>query len=227
MNYKEKIIETATELFAKKGYEKTTIEEIIRETGCSKGGFYHHFKSKDEVLEYTIESYLVELKDYFSQLVIDEYDDFSMKFNQVYEFITEYKSRQLENWDDIKNVFIFSGNERMLRTLNRKFSETVNGIYGQIILQGLAKDEINVDYPLAIAELCTRQVLWIYEAATKTLKNQNTKESFNTLLDFSEKLISQQLGLNRNQIKYKACSQAYQEKILMMYFANEKEDGND
>ncbi len=227
MNYKEKIIETATALFAKKGYEKTTIEEIIRQTGCSKGGFYHHFKSKDEVLEYTIESYLVELKDYFSQLVIYEYDDFSMKFNQVFDFITEYKLSQLENWDDIKNVFIFSGNERMLRILNRKFSEIVNGIYCQIILQGSANDEIKVDYPREIAELCTRQVLWIYDAAVKTLKNQDTKDSFDTLLDYSEKLISQQLGLNSNQIKYKECSQVYQEKILMMYFANVKEDGND
>lgn len=223
MNLKDKIIETATELFSSNGFEKTTIEEIIREASCSKGGFYHHFKSKDEVLEHIIDSYLVEFKEYFKQLVIVEYDDFPVKFNKVYDFITGYKTKQLENWKDIKNVFIFSGNERALRSLNRKFKEVVNKIYYQLILQGLAKKEIVVDFPKETAELCTKQVLWIFDAAVQTIKNTNALNSFNTLLDYSEKLISQQLGLETGHIKYKECSLAYQRKIIMMYSANEKE----
>ncbi len=44
------IIDSALPLFLEKGFEKTSIEEICRHCKLSKGGFYHHFKSKDELL---------------------------------------------------------------------------------------------------------------------------------------------------------------------------------
>lgn len=227
MDLKDKIIQTATELFTKNGFENTPIEEIIRKAGCSKGGFYHHFKSKDEVLEHIIDNLLKELMAYFDQPVVSDDTDFPEQFNQVYDFITGYKINQLEDWKGIKNVFIFSGNERALRTLNRKFTELVKDLYLQLILQGSEKEEITTDYPEETAELCARQVLWIYDSAIKTLKDPNTLDSYETLLDFSEKLIARQLGLKDGQIKYKDCSLEYQKKIIMMYSANEKEQEND
>lgn len=46
-----RIVDTATTLFMKKGYEATTIQDIINELGdLSKGAIYHHFKSKDEIV---------------------------------------------------------------------------------------------------------------------------------------------------------------------------------
>ena len=44
------IIDAAMEIFLKKGYENTTMESIAKKAGISKGGLYHHFKSKDMVL---------------------------------------------------------------------------------------------------------------------------------------------------------------------------------
>ena len=44
----EKIVDISAELFAKKGYEQTSIQDILDATGLSKGGLYHHFKSKDD-----------------------------------------------------------------------------------------------------------------------------------------------------------------------------------
>ena len=47
---KERIIETALELFQHKGYHGVSIDEIVDIAGTSKGGFYHKFKSKDALL---------------------------------------------------------------------------------------------------------------------------------------------------------------------------------
>lgn len=44
------ITDAALEIFLKKGYENTTMESIAKKAGISKGGLYHHFKSKDMVL---------------------------------------------------------------------------------------------------------------------------------------------------------------------------------
>ncbi len=45
-----KILQVAARLFAKKGYEKVSIEEIAWKLNLTKGSLYHYFKSKEEVL---------------------------------------------------------------------------------------------------------------------------------------------------------------------------------
>ena len=48
---KQEILDTAQRLFFDRGYENTAIQDILDEMGLSKGGFYHHFGSKLELLE--------------------------------------------------------------------------------------------------------------------------------------------------------------------------------
>lgn len=46
------ILETAMKLFAEKGYEHTSIQDIINNLGgLSKGAIYHHFRSKEDILD--------------------------------------------------------------------------------------------------------------------------------------------------------------------------------
>ena len=52
---KDEIIENADQLFYKKGFEKTSFADIANEVNISRGNFYHHFKSKDEILSAVIE----------------------------------------------------------------------------------------------------------------------------------------------------------------------------
>lgn len=47
----KKILEVSLELFAEKGYDKTTMQDIVSALGMSKGAIYHHFKSKEELLD--------------------------------------------------------------------------------------------------------------------------------------------------------------------------------
>ena len=49
-NTKGKIIEAAWRLFYQLGYDNTTVDEIIEESGTSKGSFYHYFEGKDALL---------------------------------------------------------------------------------------------------------------------------------------------------------------------------------
>ena len=51
----EKILNTSAKLFIEKGYEQTSIKDILDELNLSKGGLYHHFKSKEEILEAVIQ----------------------------------------------------------------------------------------------------------------------------------------------------------------------------
>lgn len=47
---RQELLNAAEMLFCQNGYEKTSVQDILNVTGLSKGGFYHHFASKDEVM---------------------------------------------------------------------------------------------------------------------------------------------------------------------------------
>ena len=49
-NTKGKIVSAAWKLFYQQGYDETTIEEIVEESGTSRGSFYHYFEGKDALL---------------------------------------------------------------------------------------------------------------------------------------------------------------------------------
>lgn len=51
---KNEIIDTAARIFGQKGYDKSSVNDILNTIGIAKGTFYHYFKSKEEVLDAVI-----------------------------------------------------------------------------------------------------------------------------------------------------------------------------
>lgn len=52
---KRKIFETSMKLFADKGYDATSVEEITATVGVAKGTLYYHFSSKEEIFHFLVE----------------------------------------------------------------------------------------------------------------------------------------------------------------------------
>jgi AcrR family transcriptional regulator len=59
---KNSIMEAATALFAREGYEATGVAEICEQAGVSKGAFYYHFDSKENVFLTLIDTWLTTLE---------------------------------------------------------------------------------------------------------------------------------------------------------------------
>lgn len=55
---KQLIMEKALELFAENGFEATSVQQITERCGISKGAFYLHFKSKDELIHSLIDQFM-------------------------------------------------------------------------------------------------------------------------------------------------------------------------
>lgn len=66
---REKIFEAALEVCAEHGYHGTRMDEIVRRSGVSKGGVYHHFKSKRELF--------LQLFDVLTERILQEAEGFS------------------------------------------------------------------------------------------------------------------------------------------------------
>ncbi len=54
---REEIVGEAVRLFAEKGFRNTSVNDILNAVKIAKGTFYYYFKSKEELLDYAIESY--------------------------------------------------------------------------------------------------------------------------------------------------------------------------
>ncbi|URN95628.1 MAG: TetR/AcrR family transcriptional regulator [Candidatus Pristimantibacillus lignocellulolyticus] len=72
MSKKELIIKHAVELFAEKGFESTSIQEITEKCGISKGAFYLSFKSKDELIISIIDHFMMGIINNIDQAVISD-----------------------------------------------------------------------------------------------------------------------------------------------------------
>lgn len=55
---REHVLSTAEQLILQRGYSGTSIEEIIGQAGITKGGFFYHFKGKDDLARNLILRYL-------------------------------------------------------------------------------------------------------------------------------------------------------------------------
>ena len=58
MDTKSSIMETTFKLFLKKGFNNVSLNEIIKESGITTGGFYYHFDSKDTLIVEVIKKYI-------------------------------------------------------------------------------------------------------------------------------------------------------------------------
>lgn len=58
MKTENEILEKAFDLFLKKGFSESSTNEIIREAGLTKGGFYYSFKSREDLVRRVIEKYI-------------------------------------------------------------------------------------------------------------------------------------------------------------------------
>ena len=65
---KTKILNSALELFARKGYSNTSISDIAKSAGISKGLAYNYFESKQNIIESVIEILFLEIGNMFVAL---------------------------------------------------------------------------------------------------------------------------------------------------------------
>lgn len=78
---KNSILEKSLLLFFEKGFKNVTMNDILKATGLSKGGFYHHFESKEALFS--------ELADTLLLSVVEiPYEDFNKQ--SLYSFYLDY-----------------------------------------------------------------------------------------------------------------------------------------
>ena len=92
---KRQILECALKVFCEKGYDATTINDIVKKAKCSHGLFYHYFNSKKSIFDALTEIRGKGLFDFLDEVIADD-SNYLMKLKKM----TEYTFNNMKN-DDI------------------------------------------------------------------------------------------------------------------------------
>lgn len=80
----ENILTTASTLFLEKGYDQTNIQDILDALHLSKGGLYHHFSSKEEILEAVMKRHAQQMHQHLREMITKtKADNAKEKLKQV------------------------------------------------------------------------------------------------------------------------------------------------
>lgn len=200
---REHIIQTALLLFGEKGYEATSVECIIRASGLSKGGFYHHFASKEELLEEVAQLFIfdiIKLADSYEKRTdlnaLQKLNSFFREVNQMkIEKSAEVLAFLQELYADSKNIrlewLVFHHTQQQLRPL-----------FLHIIDQGIKEKVFHTDYPEETAEYLIRLILihqrHIGELFSQSMKSNELSASgvIERKYSFLQKTMEDLLGLD-------------------------------
>lgn len=149
-NTVDNIIEVSYKLFVEKGYDKSSIQDIIKELGLSKGAIYHHFRSKEEIL-YAVLNREQEKNNMLLDSIISEIDGCSGK-----EKLTKVLNQLITNNDiNTTNKFLINlGNnskvivETIIQTVNKDSLK-----FYHLIQEGVEDGSLEIDFPKECSEL--------------------------------------------------------------------------
>lgn len=196
-------MEASYELFSSKGYDQTTVSDIIKMVGSSRGGFYHHFNSKEEILEIIVDEFIDELSGLYNATIEQHLGSSIELFNRIFTIFHEYKIGQLKDWRKLQKIFSFQGSHSIILRIAREFEELTTKIYTKIIKKGIDQGEFSVKYPKALAGLWTREMIHINRRVRKEFfqYDEFQRATFLEDLKFIENMINRELGLEVNTIE--------------------------
>jgi|GEM_PF-456867 len=180
-NYNEKsqaIINKANKLFLSQGFEKTTVDEIIKSLEISKGTFYHYFKSKEELLDAVINN--------FSELFIEKLKpiietndlDAIEKLNEYFKLNQNLKSLNKTIILETINVFYKDENLLYVKRLNKSLMTLLAPQLEKILEQGIKEDVLKISDSKEIAMLIVN--------LSFILRNRIIEELFNEIVDIKQ-----------------------------------------
>lgn len=128
---KLELLKIAYKMFLSKGYENTSIDEIIEEAKIAKGTYYYHFKSKEQMLEEVI------------QMMIDEYE---MRANEILNSDLDLPEKMIgiitsfrPNNDEFQIVDTLNRQDNLImhNKINRQVIERVVPMLSKIVEEGV------------------------------------------------------------------------------------------
>lgn len=193
MNTREMILEVAFQGFLEEGFEKISLNELIKRTGLTKGAFYYHFASKNELLSEILFKYFHAYIERNIDLISNFHGSVAEKLNIAIESITNVQARISEicseNIDPKAFLMLFyEGLKRddQLREHNQRYQRKALASVTAVMEQGQANGEVRRDISAQqIANLlfaCVRGSMFDWVVMDKEILGMTLRENLQTFV---------------------------------------------
>lgn len=180
---REKILEAAKKLFLEKGYDKTTIQDIVSELGgLTKGAIYHHFKSKEDIMDALSDKMFLENNSF--DTVRKRKDLNGLQKMKLAMTLNQSDEERLEL---SKQAIPILKNPRILAGMIESNRRVLSPFWLELIEEGNNDGSIHTQYAKELSELLPLFDLWltpsIYPASTEEMCHKFTfiKELFDCM----------------------------------------------
>lgn len=165
------IVDVSLKLFIEKGYDSTSIQDIINHLGgLSKGAIYHHFKSKDEIFEAVCAKMSSESDDYYRRIRDDATKSGLERLRTIIR--SAYLNPIHDAWIAMMQQFL--KDPKFLTNQIAQIYELVAPVYIQPIIEiGMADGSIETENPKELAEvLMTLFNIWLNPVIVKSTREE-------------------------------------------------------
>jgi len=192
VSLKEQIIHQSMRLFSLHGFLNTSMRDILEAANTSKGGFYNHFKSKEDLLF----AVLGEARRLWRERSLAGLDQTASTVEKIRKFLTNYRDNYLGDRDSIPGGCIFVALAMELADqkphLAREVSEGMSGLKRMILRllkEGIASGEIRENVSAqAAAELIFSGLLGASLIYSVDKSIENLDRSIGILIDYLDGL---------------------------------------
>jgi AcrR family transcriptional regulator len=133
------LVDCAQGLFLTRGYERTTINDVITATGLSKGAFYHHFRAKEELLEAIAARFARESLGFIGQLNADRDLDALARLNLLLSLSREWKREHIAELRAMFTTLLRPDNAMLYQRIVAAVFDVVTPALAEIIEKGEAE----------------------------------------------------------------------------------------
>lgn len=145
---RQEIVDTAKNLFLRKGYEQSTMQDVMKQLEIAKGTIYHYFKSKEELLEAVVH---MMADDYFAKVrkIVDETEGDAVKRLNSFFNAANVEDDEMELLEQMHSPGNIGLHTRQLAVTLTKLAP----LLAEIIEQGVQEKVFKVKHALETAEL--------------------------------------------------------------------------
>ena len=214
-------IAAANELFFTKGYASTSVNDLIKYVGVSKGAFYHHFDSKQAVLEAWSEDMLVQYRGVIGGLLDQPGLNAKTKWETLLRRTHQWEIGQKDIMLSFFRIINMDENLQLKHNFMQKVSALLAEYYEAILCQGNEERVFDVPSPDVTARLMVSVVNGFSEELTrKMLSNDKISELLDEVV---VEVKATQLVLERMVGATPGSLPLIDDQLLQAWFTNEGE----
>jgi AcrR family transcriptional regulator len=197
------IINAATALFKKYGFEKTSMDDIAKTAHKAKGSLYYHFKSKEDIFKAIIEREIDYIKAGLQPIIDDRSLSDVDKINKYIQRRMELMNHCFTYQETLKNDFVsvFGVQNEAVDRMREKMDSWEHDVFLDIIDDGISNGNIDSGLkPTAIADMLIMVLKSLEVQFFVQNRYQDYKKTFDQLISFISNGLSYVVDKHRETV---------------------------